>query len=155
MKNSLKRIISTIVALTMTILMMSDGLLFGQQVRAEADHELTTEEKEILDGFSSSLKDDETIQKLKSIGELDGLIEELKQNYESGRKQDLKDRLRLLSLWELSLNDTLSDIREKASVYLNKYVPNVVIGTPSFDEYVSNAFYGDTGRLFARSEEDP
>ena len=62
MKNSLKRIISTIVALTMTILMMSDGLLFGQQVRAEADHELTTEEKEILDEFSSSLKDDETYE---------------------------------------------------------------------------------------------
>lgn len=155
MKTSLKRIISTIVALTMTILMMSDGLLFGQQVRAEEDHELTTEEKEILDEFSSSLKDDETIQKLKSIGELDGLIEELKQNYESGRKQDLKDRLRLLSLWELSLNDTLSDIREKASVYLNKYVPGVVIGTLSFDKYVTDAFYGDTGRLYARSEEDP
>ena len=155
MNKMLKKTISIIMSLIIIVLVMPDGILSRQIVCAESDCELTEEEKVILDGFSFSLKEDERVRKLKGIGELDGLINKLEERFESDRKQDLEDRSQLLTFWKLSINDRLSDIREKASIYLEKHAPGVVIGTAAFDEYVIEAFYGDSGRLYARSTEDP
>lgn len=119
-----------------------------------SNNTLSTQELNALNFYDKELCNNQQVISLKNSNQLDGFIKKLNDEYNVLEHQDYLDKMEIMSLWEITADDTFKDIAVMAQTYLDNHCGGIIIGTKEFNEYVENSLLGDGDGIFRRAQEN-